>query len=186
MELQRLFTIFLGTSLLLRLSGCLPPVRARGSAPNIVLLVADDLGVGEVGLWRTQNGKLRTPELDKLGRAGMVFSAAYAGYTVCAPSRTALFTGFHSGSFVKKGLNGERLMGDGRESMELLPRVLKGAGYRTCLVGKAAPLVDPLAAGFDYFVGQVEQAVCHNMYPSKLDFMKLEHDLQLPLNQKFR
>ena len=155
--------------------------------PNIVLFVADDLGVGEVGLWQRFPSKRRTltPEIDKLGREGMRFTDAYAGYTVCAPSRTTLFTGYHSGSFIRKGINGMRLSSQS-DDLGLLPQMLQKAGYQTCLVGKSAPLIDPIRAGFDYFIGQVDQAVCHNMYPSKLDFMNGRANIYLPMNKKQR
>ena len=76
--------------------------------PNIIFILADDLGVGEIGLFPSDNvhGKIDTPNVDRLGLEGIQFTNAYAGYTVCAPSRTSLFTGRHSGNFLKHNLSG--------------------------------------------------------------------------------
>lgn len=164
-------------------------LRWNKTPPNIVLFVADDLGVGEVGFIdsNSKHRKLRTPFIDRLGKQGMRFSHAYAGYCVCAPSRTTLFTGYHSGHFRRKLLNGIKIKAEGVDSrVELLPRLLKKSGYQTAMVGKSAPLSDPMNAGFDFFIGQADQAVCHNMYPSALDLMHGRMNYQLPLNQKFR
>ena len=68
-----------------------PPPLER---PNLLWIMADDLGVGELSI---DGGRLRTPNLDKLAASGMRFTAAYAGYTVCAPSRATLFSGRNSG-----------------------------------------------------------------------------------------
>merc|ERR1719389_1126041 len=85
--------------------------EARNSKPNIVWVMADDLGWGEPGLYpsTSPNGRIDTPSLDKFGKEGIQFTHAYAGYTVCAPSRTTLFTGRHSGQFVKNGLSGTEI-----------------------------------------------------------------------------
>ena len=86
---------------------------ARAAQPNILWIMADDLGWGEPGTARgvaSPHGRIATPHIDRLfGEEGLVFTHAYAGYTVCAPSRTAFFTGRHSGQFRKHGLDGQNL-----------------------------------------------------------------------------
>ena len=153
-------------------------------SPNIVFIMADDLGFGEVGTYSagSPNGRIATPNLDwYFSQGGIRFTNAYAGYTVCAPSRTTLMTGRHSGNFEPNGLDGEHLA-PGQEIT--LAEVLKRAGYRTALFGKSAPLTEPVLSGFDYFLGQVDQADCHNMYPCTLDSGRGRESYPLPLNQK--
>src|SRR5262245_27618652 len=74
-----------------------PPGFAAGSRkqPNVVIILADDLGYGDLGCYGQQ--KIKTPNLDKMARQGLRFTQAYAGSTVCAPSRCALMTGKHTG-----------------------------------------------------------------------------------------
>eukprot|EP00930_Biecheleria_cincta_P026429 TRINITY_DN18630_c0_g1_i1.p1 TRINITY_DN18630_c0_g1~~TRINITY_DN18630_c0_g1_i1.p1 ORF type:complete len:498 (-),score=97.03 TRINITY_DN18630_c0_g1_i1:377-1870(-) len=143
--------------------------RAATSRPNIVWIMADDLGWGEPGLYPSESahGRIATPILDQFGREGIVFHQAYSGYTVCAPSRTAFFTGRQSGKFVEHGLNGESIRPD--QNVTTVAQILKTAGYKTGAFGKVAPLVSPLEQGFDIFTGQVDQALCHNMYPKQID-----------------
>ena len=166
----------------------LPTAAAAGSSttapPNIVFVMADDLGWGEVGVYPggVQVGDgvpIQTPHLDALAHAGTRFTEAYAGYTVCAPSRTTLMTGRHSGSFPAHGLPGTKL--DPGQATTL-GDVLKAAGYATAIVGKSAPLTKPLAQGFDYFTGQVDQSACHNMYPKVMDFGNGTRNVNLTLN----
>lgn len=137
--------------------------------PNIIWVMADDLGWGELGLYPSSSahGRIATPSLDKFGREGIVFTNAYAGYTVCAPSRTTFFTGRHSGQFVKHGLSGTDI--HVKENVTTIAHVLQRAGYVTGAFGKVAPLTSPLQQGFDAFIGQVDQALCHNMYPKYID-----------------
>ena len=82
--------------------------EVKDGRPNIIFIMADDLGVGEIGLFPSENphGQIDTPNIDQFGEEGIRFTSAYAGYTVCAPSRTTLFTGTHSGNFVKHNLSG--------------------------------------------------------------------------------
>jgi len=149
-------------------------VVAAGAAnaahrPNVVWIMADDLGWGEPGLYpsTSPHGRIATPNLDKFGNEGVVFKQAYAGYTVCAPSRTTLFTGRHSGKFVEHGLSGTTITPS--QNVTTVAQVLKRAGYVTGAFGKIAPLTSPLQQGFDAFTGQVDQGLCHNMYPKQID-----------------
>ena len=115
--------------------------------------MADDLGWGEVTAFPggSVHGRPATPNLDKLASDGMMFTNAYAGYTVCAPSRTTFFTGVNSMRFKQRGFSGTQLApGQATTTAELL----KSAGYSTGLFGKSAPLTSPLAQGFDEFIGE--------------------------------
>jgi arylsulfatase A-like enzyme len=85
---------------------------------------------------------------------------AHAHVCPTAPSRTTLFTGRHSGNFPRFGLSGTNIASKPRTyNHPLLAEVLRGAGYTTAAIGKVAPLDDPTAFGFDYFVGQVDQGM---------------------------
>lgn len=131
--------------------------------------MADDLGWGEPSAYPagSKHGRISTPNLDAFAKSGLRFTNAYAGYTVCAPSRTTLMTGFHSGHFGAKKLPGTSLP----TSVNVLttPEMLQKAGYATAGIGKMAPLNAPVLQGFDYFIGQINQGLCHNMYPRAID-----------------
>lgn len=152
--------------------------------PNIVFVMADDMGWGEAGLYPSTppmgRRRIATPNLDKFGASGVIFTHAYAGYTVCAPSRTTMMTGFHSGHFKQNNLPGTSLPVDTRALTT--PRMLQNAGYVTAGIGKVAPLDQPTAQGFDYFIGQVDQGLCHNMYPNKIDTGNATMNVNLTLN----
>lgn len=141
---------------------------ADGLRPNIIWIMADDLGWGEVGLFpaKSTRGRLRTPNLDQFGREGLVFRHAYAGYCVCAPSRMTFFTGRHSGRFKSLKVDGMSLRPG---QMITFTQLLQSAGYATAAFGKISPLTSPLEQGFDMFLGQVSQGLCHNMYPKQVD-----------------
>ena len=119
--------------------------------------MADDLGWGELEVFPggSEHGRIETTNLNRFAEEGMQFLNAYAGYTVCAPSKTTLFTGRHSGMFPKYKLSGTSL--DPGEAVTVT-ELLKDAGYETALFGKSAPLRDPIATGFHTFVGQVDQS----------------------------
>ena len=99
---------------------------------------------------------------------------------MCAPSRTAFFTGRHSGQYVKHGYPGTNLT----KSMNVTTTadILRDAGYATALIGKAAPLNSPLDLGFDHFVGQINQGYCHNMYPHFIDEGRGQANVNMTLN----
>lgn len=147
--------------------------------PNIVFIMVDDLGYGELGAYGQQ--KIRTPHLDGLAAEGMKFTRAYAASPVCAPTRASLLTGKHQGHAAIRG-NKEQggFAPEDREGQFPLPKseitlaeVLKTAGYRTGLVGKwglggSAPDEHPLAHGFDHFYGYLCQRRAHSHYPPYL------------------
>src|SRR5215475_14442193 len=80
------------------------PLHAAEPRPNIVFILADDLGYGDLGCYGQE--KIRTPNLDRLAKDGMQFTHCYAGSTVCAPSRCALMTGLHTGHCRVRGNGG--------------------------------------------------------------------------------
>lgn len=135
--------------------------------PNIIFVLADDLGYGDLGCYG--QARIRTPHLDRMAAEGMRFTQAYAGSTVCAPSRCVLMTGRHTGH--------ARVRGNAR--LALLPEDLTVAealgveGYRTALIGKwglGEPDTTgvPSRQGFDEFFGYLNQHHAHNYYPTYL------------------
>src|SRR5262245_31869839 len=103
---------------------------AASRPPNIVFILADDLGWGDLGCYGQK--KIKTPNLDRMAAEGMRFTSAYAGSTVCAPSRCALMTGLHSGHGLIRGNGNVALRPEDLTVAELLKR----AGYRTACLGK--------------------------------------------------
>jgi arylsulfatase A-like enzyme len=143
---------------------------AEAKPPNIVLILADDLGYGQLGCF---GGKLvATPHLDRLAAEGVKFTQFYAGSTVCAPSRSVLMTGLHTGHTRVRGNAGatNRSPQDLRDTDVTMAEVLKQAGYATALIGKwgigheGSPGI-PTRQGFDYFYGYLDQVHAHNPYP---------------------
>lgn len=133
--------------------------------PNIVFIMADDLGYGHLGCYGQE--KIRTPNIDKLAAEGMRFTQWYAGCTVCAPSRSTLMTGLHTGH------TPVRVNGGGypiRPEDVTVAEVLKGVGYATGMFGKWG-LGDigttgmPDKQGFDEFFGYLHQVHAHFYYP---------------------
>ncbi|MEO6924493.1 MAG: sulfatase-like hydrolase/transferase, partial [Bryocella sp.] len=116
-----------------------PPAVAavRDRVPNIVIILADDLGYGDVGCYNNQS-KVPTPNIDQLAREGMRFTDAHSPATVCTPSRYGLLTGqmafrVPGGGTVFTGAGGPSLIAPGRLT---LPGMLKRQGYATAAVGK--------------------------------------------------
>jgi arylsulfatase A-like enzyme len=103
--------------------------------PNIVIILADDLGFGDVGCYGQQ--RIKTPSIDRLAREGMRFTDFYAGCTVCAPSRCVLMTGYHMGHCYVRGNAGQkdRSIQILRDQDVTVAEVLKKAGYATALCG---------------------------------------------------
>jgi arylsulfatase A-like enzyme len=146
------------------LIGCASPTP---DPPNIVFILADDLGYGDVGCYgQTQ---IQTPHIDQLAAEGMRFTQVYAGSTVCAPSRCALITGQHTGHCEIRG----NLRVPLRPQDPSVAHVLKTAGYHTALFGKWG-LGDegstgmPTRKGFDTFYGYLDQGHAHNSWPTFL------------------
>lgn len=141
--------------------------------PNIVLIMADDLGYGELGCYGQK--KIRTPRLDQMAKEGMRFTQFYSGSPVCAPSRCVLMTGKHAGHAAIRD-NRERPP-EGQAPLpdeELtIAELLKKQGYATGMIGKWGlgahdTTGAPLKQGFDSFFGYICQAQAHNHYPGWL------------------
>ena len=135
--------------------------------PNIIFIMADDLGYGDLGCYGQD--KIQTPCIDRMAAEGMRFTQCYAGSTVCAPSRCCLMTGLHTGHAHVRGNKRVPL----RPEDVTVAEVLKGAGYRTALVGKwglGEPETTgvPNRQGFDEFFGYLNQGHAHNYYPEYL------------------
>ena len=135
--------------------------------PNIIFILADDLGYGDLGCYGQT--KIKTSNIDKLAAEGIRFTSCYAGSTVCAPSRCALMTGLHSGHGAIRGNSSAAL----QPTDVTLAEVLKSAGYNTCLIGKWG-LGDenttgvPQKKGFNEFVGYLNQTHAHDYYTDHL------------------
>lgn len=143
--------------------------RAQGRRPpNIVLIVADDLGIGDLGCYGQK--LIRTPNIDRLAAEGLRFTDAYSGCTVCAPSRSVLMTGYHMGHTSVRGNTGGQSLA---ESDITLAMALKQAGYATGGYGKwglgdrGTPGAPP-KKGFDEFFGYLHQVHAHNYYTPAL------------------
>lgn len=143
------------------------------SKPNIVLIVADDLGYGDLGIYGQQH--FSTPNIDRLAKKGMLFTQFYSGSTVCAPSRSALMTGQHTGHTPIRGNKEVRPEGQHPlpKSTPTLAKILQNEGYTTGAFGKwglGAPGSegDPIDQGFDTFYGYNCQRFGHHYYPTHL------------------
>ena len=140
--------------------------------PNVIFILADDLGYGHLGSYGQED--IETPELDELARNGMRYTQAYAGSTVCAPSRSVLMTGQHTGHTTVRGNwgpDGERV--PLKDSDITVAEVLKSAGYTTGMIGKwglGEPGTSglPNKQGFDYWYGFLNQHNAHSFYPPYL------------------
>ncbi len=174
---------------LILLTGCknTTPKTEKSSAPNIIYILADDLGFGDIGVYGQTHFK--TPNLDRLANRGMRFIQHYSGSTVCAPSRSTLMTGQHTGHTFIRG-NSERdstLENEGQYPLateELtIAEVLKEAGYHTGAFGKwglgyPGSEGDPNFQGFDQFYGYNCQRVAHNYYPTHLWDNQIKENLE--------
>ncbi len=174
MRIANLFTystnntrrLFLGATFAFILNFSLLETHAA-EKPNIIYIVSDDLGFGDLGCYGQET--IKTPRLDRMAREGLRFTDHYAGHTVCRPSRLVFLTGYHTGHTAIAGNN-----------MHVLPKdsvtvnsLLKNAGYTTGGVGKWA-LGDngtsghPNQQGFDFFYGYLDQSAAHDYYPEVL------------------
>ncbi|MFA5192014.1 MAG: sulfatase-like hydrolase/transferase, partial [Verrucomicrobiia bacterium] len=146
---------------------------ASGARPNVVLILADDLGYGDVGCYGAT--KIKTPNIDRLASEGMKFTHFYSGASVCAPSRCVLMTGKHGGRCRVRGNapTTQRLKQSLMSDDLTVAALLKKAGYATALVGKwglgeADTPGHPLEQGFDFFFGYLDQVHAHIFYPEWL------------------
>lgn len=151
--------------------------------PNIIYILADDLGIGDVGCYGQK--LLKTPRIDQLAAEGMKFTQHYSGSSSCAPTRSCLMTGQHTGhTRVRSNGDGPLLPED-----VTIGEVLQEVGYKTAAIGKWGVGEEgttgvPWDQGFDYFFGYLNQRNAHSHYPS---FM-WKHDQKklYPGNPEFR
>ncbi|QZE13172.1 arylsulfatase [Halosquirtibacter laminarini] len=177
--------LFIGLLSLHLVTGC----KTEDKRPNIVYILADDLGYGDLGIYGQT--KIETPNIDRLAKDGIRFTQHYAGAPVCAPSRCVLLTGKHGGHAEIRGndewtsrgdvwsyeacerdstLEGQRPLSD---MTTIFPALLQKAGYRTGMIGKwglGAPQTSatPIQKGFDFFYGYNCQRNAHTYYPMHL------------------
>ena len=144
-----------------------------GRPPNIVLIVGDDLGYGDVGVYG--QSKIATPCIDRLAAEGLRFTDFYAGCTVCAPSRASLMTGLHTGHASVRGnaAGADLTIQTLRAEDRTVAQLLKDAGYATGLFGKwglgeVGSTGHPNRKGFDEMFGYLNQTHAHNYYPTFL------------------
>ncbi|MEM7014020.1 MAG: arylsulfatase [Verrucomicrobiota bacterium] len=147
--------------------------------PNIIYILADDLGINDFGCYGQKI--MKTPRIDQMAAEGMQFFNHYSGSTVCAPTRSCLMTGQHTGK--------TRVRGNGPAHLKpkdvTIAEVLKQAGYSTACIGKwglgeaGSPGV-PTKQGFDFFYGYLNQSRAHRFYP---DFVwRNEEKIEFPDN----
>lgn len=141
--------------------------------PNIIFILADDLGYGDLGVYGQK--LIKTPNLDRMAAEGVRFTQFYAGTAVCAPSRSALMTGQHTGHTYIRG--NRRVEPEGQQplpdSVVTMAEILQQAGYATAAFGKwgLGPVGspgDPNKQGFDRFYGYNCQTLAHRYYPNHL------------------
>ncbi|MGB7343809.1 MAG: sulfatase-like hydrolase/transferase [Pirellulaceae bacterium] len=137
--------------------------RTSTERPNIIFILADDLGFNQIGAYG--DTPIKTPNLDRLAKDGIRFTQAYAGNTVCSPSRVSLFTG-RDGRLMENNSNTVQL----KDIDVTMAHVLKHAGYDTALFGKYSigsqmGVTDPLAMGFDTWYGMYSILEGHRQYP---------------------
>lgn len=171
----------------------LPAATAQAAAPmrpNVLFIMADDLGYADVGCYGQQ--RIKTPNIDRLAADGLRFTQYYAGNAVCAPSRCVLMTGRHPGhAFVRDNRDPgppaipHEVRGQIPIPAELrtIAEEFKSLGYATAGFGKwglggPGSTGDPLRHGFDEFFGYLDQWHAHNYYPQFL----YKNDLPFPLN----
>ncbi len=164
-------------------------VQAASKTPNVIYILADDLGYADVGCYGQKI--ISTPNIDRMASEGIQFMQHYAGCTVSAPSRCALMTGKHTGHTHVRGNQGVK-NADGREYDTTLPaeeytvaELFKERNYNTACIGKwglGGPGTEghPNAQGFDYFYGYLGQGYAHSFFPQFLH----ENDKEVTLNGK--
>ncbi len=152
---------------------CLSVLVSPARPPNVVFILADDLGYGDLGAFGQK--LIKTPHIDRLAAEGTKYVQAYAGATVCAPSRCSLMTGLHNGHAAIRG--NREIKPEGQQPMPAdtftVAHLFKQGGYATGSTGKwglGHPGSDstPDKMGFDFFFGYNCQLRAHNYYPDHL------------------
>ena len=144
--------------------------QGASQRPNIIFILADDLGYGDLGCYGQQ--KIQTPNIDALAAGGLRFTQFYAGTTVCAPSRASFMTGLHTGHTAVRGNQGFEPEGQYPlpDSTRTIAKVLQSQGYVTADFGKwglgyPGSSGVPTKQGFSIFYGYNCQSQAHNYYP---------------------
>ena len=163
--------------------------QLKASQPNIIYILADDLGYGDLGCYGQQ--KFSTPNIDAMASDGMRFTQNYSGSTVSAPSRCCLLTGKHTGHAAIRG-NSNTKGSDGKmydtslpDSEVTIAELLKTRNYATACIGKwgmggVGSEGHPNKQGFDYFYGYLGQANAHSYYPEYIH----ENSQEIVLSKK--
>lgn len=149
---------------------CVAVVAQAKEQPNIIYILADDLGYGDLGCYGQE--VIQTPHLDKMAEEGMRFTRHYAGSSVCGPSRACLLEGKHSGHTYMRGNGNFQMREDPHDP--IFPRALQQAGYHTAMIGKSGlgcntdDATLPYKKGFDYFFGFTSHTQAHWYFPKYL------------------
>ncbi len=191
-QIKKLFLLIIAIALFASFTSCNSSEKTETKSnqkPNIIYILADDLGYGELGCFGQE--KIETPNIDKLAQSGIKFTEHYSGAPVCAPSRCVLLTGKHMGHAQVRGndewrergnvwdyksmiadstLEGQRPM---KEGTITIGSKMQEAGYKTAMFGKwglGAPQTQsiPTKMGFDFFVGYNCQRQAHTYFPVHL------------------
>ncbi len=171
----------------LAIAAMLASTVAAAPRPNLVFILADDLAQGDLGCYGQK--LIRTPNLDRMAAEGTRYTQAYSGTSVCAPSRTSLMTGLHTGHAPSRGNKKPAGTTEGQwpipAAVPTVAEILKGAGYATGCMGKwGMGYFDtpgsPLKKGFDRFFGYNCQSKAHSYFPPYLD----DNDRRVPLDGK--
>lgn len=187
---MKYLSIFLFLLILsINLASCSTAKNDNNKKPNIIYILADDLGYGELACYGQT--KIETPNIDKLAQDGIRFTQHYSGAPVCAPARSVLMTGMHSGHTQIRGNDAWDKRGkvwdyhamiadstlEGQAPLspntQIIPKLLKKVGYATGMIGKwglGAPHTEsiPTKMGFDFFCGYNCQRQAHTYYPVHL------------------
>lgn len=174
MNRKALFQLSCGLMGALATAGCTQASsKNEKQAPNIIYILADDLGIGDTSPYGQQ--LIRTPNLERMANEGMRFTQCYTGTSVSAPSRASLMTGLHTGhTFIRGNM---RMEPEGQQDMPegtyTMAHMFQEAGYATGCFGKwglgyPGSKSDPMKAGFDEFFGYNCQTLAHDYYPDHL------------------
>ncbi|AEV96589.1 arylsulfatase [Niastella koreensis] len=173
MKMNRLFCTIALTGFFILLQWQQSIAQQTAVKPNIIFILADDLGYGDLGCYGQK--LIQTPNLDAMAKQGTRFTQFYAGTAVCAPSRSSFLTGQHTGHTPIRGNKGVQPEGQWPipDSAVTIAEVLKKAGYATGDFGKwglgpVASSGDPIKQGFDAFYGYNCQTLAHDYYPDHL------------------
>lgn len=164
-------SIGLATTACLLSTACLNTSKGEKKAPNIIFILSDDLNWGDLGCYGQQ--MIRTPNIDRIAKEGILFTQAYCGNSVSAPSRSCLMTGLHPGHTRIRDNSYKSYRESLHEEDYTVAMLLKQAGYKTGLFGKwGLSLYDqpgtPDKKGFDEFFGYLNQQQAHTFYPEFL------------------